>query len=79
MSEHSIVIRRDDGVEGFCSTQSVGTDALNAMQSIPGVEDPQIVSETDEQAEITFEWVGDGQFWRTEEHLSRFGLKRASA
>jgi hypothetical protein len=47
LSEHSITLERK-GVQGFMSTQSIGTDALNALLTIPGVEDPEIISESDD-------------------------------
>jgi hypothetical protein len=77
MSKHSIILRRDNSIGGSISNQSVGTDALNAMQSIPGVTNPQIVSESDEQVELTYDWVGIGMFWETDEYLKKFGLARA--
>lgn len=76
MSKHSITLRRK-GLNGFLSTQRIGTDGLNALLSIPGVENPEIVIESDEQVELTYSWVGDGMFWKTEDHLLEFGLVRA--
>jgi hypothetical protein len=76
VSKHSITLKRD-GIKGFLSNQSIGTDALNALVSIPGVENPEIVSESNEQVELTYSWVGDGKFWETNEHLAKFGLARA--
>ena len=75
MSKHSINLKRD-GINGFLSTQSIGTDGLNAMLSIPGVGEAEIVAESDEQVEITYLWVGAGEFWETNEHLHKFGLAR---
>ncbi len=75
MTRHSIVLRRED-VKGFLSDQSIGTDALNAMVSIPGVTNPEIVKESDEQVEVTYDWVGEEKFWRIDEHLLKFGLAR---
>ncbi|MBU1396389.1 MAG: hypothetical protein KKE84_09655 [Gammaproteobacteria bacterium] len=76
MSKHSIILKRD-GLKGFLSSQSIGTDALSALCSIPGVENPEIVSESNEQVELTYSWAGDGTFWNTNEHLAEFGLARA--
>jgi len=73
MTKHSIVLRRE-GVKGFLSDQSIGTDALNALQSIPGVSNPNIVDESDERVELTYDWVGEEKFWHTDEHLLKFGL-----
>ena len=36
----------------------------------------KIVSESNEQIGLTYLWVGDGKFWRTDEHLEKFGLAR---
>ncbi len=75
MSKYSVTLKRD-GIKGFLSSQRIGTDALNALLSIPGVEEPEIVNESNEQIELTYSWVGDGKFWETDEHLAKFGLAR---
>jgi len=76
MMKHSIVLRRE-GIKGFLSDQkSIGTDAFNALQSIPGVSNPTIVDESDEQVELTYDWVGEEKFWHIDEHLLKFGLGR---
>lgn len=75
MSKHSITLKRDQ-VTGFFSSQSVGTDALNALLSIPGVQNPEIVNESNEQVELTYFWVSEENFWETNEHLAKFGLTR---
>jgi len=76
MSKHSITLKRG-GVQGFLSSQRIGTDALKALLSIPGVENPKIVSESSELVVLTYHWVGDGQFFETHEYLLKFGLSRA--
>lgn len=73
MSKNSITLRRD-GMRGFLSSQRIGTDAINALLSIPGVENPEIVSESNGQVTLTYSWVGTGKFWETEEYLAKFGL-----
>lgn len=73
MSKHSISLKRD-GINGFSSTQSVGTDALNAMLSIPGVRDPEIVVESSDKVELTYSWVGESEFLGTSAYLHKFGL-----
>jgi hypothetical protein len=75
VSNHSITLKRD-GINGFLSSQSIGTDATNALSSIPGVKNPEIVSESNDQVELTYSWVGDGKFWETNEHLAKFGFAR---
>lgn len=73
MSKHSITLKRE-GMRGFLSDQSVGTDALNALSSIPGIDDLEIVDETDERVILTYTWVGTSKFWKTDERLLQFGL-----
>ncbi|MCX7100514.1 MAG: hypothetical protein NTX38_03220 [Methylobacter sp.] len=75
MSKHSITLKRD-GINGFLSSQSIGTDALNALLSISGVEEAEVESESNEQVELTYSWVGDGKFLEIYEHLAKFGLAR---
>lgn len=75
MSKHSITLVRD-GVRGFLSNQSIGTDALNALREIPGVINPEIISESNEQVQLEYTWAGREAFDKTDEHLLRFGLRR---
>ena len=78
MSTHSIILKRN-GMNGFLSTQqSLGTVALNAMNAIPGVKNPKIVRESNEQVEITYSWVGDVYFNKINEHMADFGLVRVA-
>jgi hypothetical protein len=75
VSKHSITLKRD-GIKGFLSSQSIGTDARNALLSIPGLEEAEVVSESNLQVELTYSWAGDGKFWETDEYLAKFGLAR---
>ena len=75
MPKHSITLVRD-GI-GNISPNRIGTDALKALSAIPGVEAVEITQESDEQAELSYNWTGTDKFWETNEHLSRFGLRRA--
>ena len=75
MSKHSITVRRD-GMRGFLSSQRTGTDAINAILSIAGIKDPEILSESGGQVTLTFSWVGNGVFWATDEYLEKFCLTR---
>jgi hypothetical protein len=77
VAHHTITLRRT-GVKGFLSNQSIGTDALNAMNNIPGVKNPEIIKEADEEVKINYEWIGDEKFWDTDTHLLKFGLKRVN-
>jgi len=59
---------------GVMSGQSVGTDALNALAAISGVDNVELVRESEEQAELSYTWHGDEKFWERDEHLAKFGL-----
>lgn len=74
MSKHSIKLKR---VKGSLSSQTIGTDALSALVSIPGVKNPEIISELDELVELTYTWEGEGKFLKIEEHLKEFYLTRS--
>lgn len=75
MTKHSITLGRD-GVSGFLSNQDIGTDALNALSSIDGVEDVEIVWETENQVQLSYNWTDKEKFWGTGEVLAKHGLKR---
>lgn len=62
------------GIDGFLSNQSIGTDALNALQSIPKIENPSITHETQELVTLEYEYPIDEKFWHTEEILIKYGL-----
>jgi len=75
MPRHSIILVRND--RGFpLSNNSLGTDGLNAITSIPGTKDVQIESESETQVEISYQWTANEKFWTTQEHLSKFNLTR---
>lgn len=80
MDKHQITVERDDSIQGFMSTQSVATDALNALSNIPGVSDPDIIDEHLQPADritVSFSWDAcQRQFETTNEHLAKFGLRR---
>lgn len=76
MTIYTITLKRE-GIHGFFSTQGLGTDALNAMLSIPGVINPEIVKELETLVELTYEWNGHERFMHTGEHFHKFGLARA--
>ena len=77
MAGFDIRLQRSRGVEGFQSSQSLSTDALNGMLSIPGVEHPEILCETEDEVTLSYRWSGNERFWMTDEYLARFGLCRA--
>lgn len=73
MAKRTIVLRRE-GMQGFRSDQSIGTDAFNAMRTMPGVKNPEIVNESESQVTVSYDWVGKEKFWQAGEHLLRYGL-----
>jgi hypothetical protein len=75
MSKNTIVLRRE-GIQGVMSDQSIGTDALNAMSTIPGVANPEIVTESEDRVTLLYDWVGKEEFWETGRHLLKHGLAR---
>ncbi len=52
MTRYSITLERN-GL-GHMPTTRIGTDALNAIASIPGTDDIQIESESESQVEISY-------------------------
>ncbi len=74
MTKYTRVLRRE-GMQGFMSDQSIGTDAINAMSTMPGVKNPVIVSESESQVTVSFDWVGSEPFMQAGQHLLRYGLK----
>jgi len=76
MSKRMTVLVRAGNQEGFLSGQSIGTDAINAMSTMPGVKNPVIVSESESQVTVSFDWVGSEPFMQADTHLLRYGLKR---
>ncbi len=75
MSKHSITLQRS-GINGFLSTQTIGTDALNALHTISIINDVQIVRESNDQVELTYSLVGDGNPINIGDILDKFGLAR---
>jgi hypothetical protein len=43
---------------------------------MPGVKNPEIVSESENQATISYDWIGKEPFMQADKHLLRYGLKR---
>ena len=74
MIRHTISLRR---MKDAFSLGSLETDALNAMQTIPGVSDVLIESSNDSTIKMTYIYTLEERFWQTNEYLSKFGLERA--
>jgi len=59
------------------STNTLGTDALNALLRIPGVSDPEVLEESEDQVAISYEW--DAQAQTPEDlasHFRTFGVQK---
>lgn len=76
MFKHSIILKCG-GIKGILSGQRIGTVAINALNTIPGVEDLEIVSDSNEKVKLTYSWIGDDKFWKIDDKLAGFGLVRA--
>lgn len=74
MKRHTIKVARTTGF--FVSNNSLGTDALNAVSSVPGTVDVQIEQESGDEVTLSYGWTGAESFWETAEHLQEFGLRR---
>lgn len=61
---------------GHHSSNSMETDALNGVGSIPGVTALQVEETEADFVTLSCLWTGTTQFDHTDEHLSRYGLKR---
>lgn len=70
-----VVARRTDSQ----SPNELGTDALNGIQSIPGVLNAEVISEKPTEVIVTFEWDGRPDFQMTDEHLQPFGVQKVWA
>ncbi|MBB1520060.1 hypothetical protein [Aquipseudomonas guryensis] len=76
MIEYTIRLERSNNVRGIQAASSLGTDSVNGMLSIAGVEQPEILRETDEFVDLTYRWSGASKFWETDEYLAKFGVRR---
>lgn len=74
MPRHTIEIERNEF--GNFSRNTLGTDALNAVASIPGTDDVQIDEEAEHIVTISYEWTGREDFNDTATVLARHYCKR---
>jgi len=74
MHRHSINIERNDF--GTLARNSLGTDALNAISSIPGTHDVRIEEDGDKLVVISYTWSGPGDFHDTATVLAKHYCKR---
>ena len=75
MSErNSITVERERS--SLRDSYTLEVDAVNGLSSIPGVAQVQVESVTGTRVVLTYTWQGSAPFDRTDEHLSRFGLRK---
>lgn len=74
MSKHTVRIIRSP--LGILSSNSLGTDALNGISSIPGVSSAEITEESGAEVTLAFEWDGREAFQSTDVHLAKFHVQR---
>ncbi len=73
---YTVTILRDQ-LSTVITNNSIGTDALNAVSTIPLCTAVKLVCENDEFAIIEYEYPnGSPKFWDTDTHLAEFGLKK---
>ena len=74
MTHHQITLCR---TQFDMSINTIGTDALKAMSTIPGVTGLLIESEEETEVRLSYDYNSGVRFWQTDEYLAPFWLKRA--
>lgn len=74
MSTHTVRIVRSP--MGTLSSNSLGTDALAGVASIPGVLNAEITEESGTEVSVKFDWDGRNDFQMTDEHLAKFHVQK---
>lgn len=74
MSKHTVKIVRSP--TGGMSPNSLGTDALAGVSSIPGVLSAEVTEEFGTEVTVAFEWDGREDFQTTDEHLAKFHVQK---
>lgn len=59
------------------SANTMETDALNALSTIPGVVDIVIESNNGNEVKMSYAYTSESKFWQTDEYLGKFCLERA--
>jgi hypothetical protein len=74
MKRHTVTLMpNDQNIEGFF-VEDIGAAALKAMNTIPGVCNPEIVSESTTKVTVSYGWEGQDVFWQAGEYLAKFGM-----
>ena len=71
MKHKTVILYR---LEDSLSVNTIESDALEGMLSIPGVSEVNILSSTPTQVELSYCYTLPDKFQQTNEHLARFGL-----
>ena len=74
MKRHTIEIERN--AFGNFAQNTLGTDALNAIASIPGTDDIQIEEEGNEVVVISYLWTARDDFEDTATVLAKYYCRR---
>lgn len=79
---YEIRVRRNPR-SSHISSQTAGTDAVNAMWRVPGVEDVELLEESEEdsengQARLSYMYASGERFTTIDTHLDAFGLERVT-
>ena len=74
LSPHRISLRR---TQFDMSIDTIGTDAYNAINAIPGVSAVRIESEDESVVQLSYNYKADAAFSQTAEYLAPFWLERA--
>lgn len=76
MTTYTVRLQRSNDIRGFMSSSSLGSDAQNGMLSIPGVEQPEVITEDEHSVTFAYKWTGTEKFWQTDEYLKKVGVCR---
>ena len=76
MNKYTVTLLRDQ-LSTVITNNSIGTDAFNAVSTIPFCADVTVLNEADDSARIEFKYPsGAPQFLDTGTHLAKFALKK---
>lgn len=79
MRKYKITLERDfKNLNCFLSDQSLSTDAFNAISSIPGTKDVEILNESEGEVEISYVWTKSEGILDTALYLSKYGVCKKS-
>jgi len=66
MTSYTVRLQRSNDIRGFMSSSSIGSDAQKGMLSIPGVEQPEVITEDEHSVTLAYKWTGKEKFWQTD-------------